>query len=173
MRPGRRLHRLRKLGRPAQKPPPKPEEIPLGIPIDPNDPSLSEESTLIEVEPVAQTRTGKTPGKPGPTGKTPKPSKSATQDDTVEVLALKGKPVDPNEETEGALDGDLEPDPPEKIGFTCACGARLVATRKSYDKRMRCGNCRTLMLISVVFDPALKKFQIEPFRVGGMPDLGP
>ena len=165
MRPGRRLHRHRKLARPGAKPAPASvsEEIPLGIPVDPDDPTLSEESTLIDAEPVASPAAGKT-------AKAAKASKSATQDDTVEVLALKGRPVDPNEETEGALDGDLEPDPPKKIGFTCACGVRLLATRKAYDKRMRCGSCQTLMLISLVYDPAAKKFQIEPFRVE-VPDL--
>jgi hypothetical protein len=163
MRPGRRHHRLRKLARPGPKAAPATEEIPLGIPVDPDDSALPEESTLIDAEPV---------GAPVParTGKAPKPSKSATQDDTVQVLALKGKPVDPNEETEGALDGDLEPDPPDKIGFTCTCGVRLVATRKAYDKRMRCAKCQTLMLISLVWNPAAKKFEIEPFRVD-VPDL--
>lgn len=158
MRPGRRLHRLRKLARPGRGKPQPAEEIPLGIPVEPDDPSLSEESTLLEMEPGA----APTPAR--------KPSKSSTQDDTVEVLALKGKPADPNEETEGALDGALEPEPPDKIGFTCACGVRLVATKKSYDKRMRCANCRTMMLISLVFNPATRGFEIEPFRVD-VPDL--
>ena len=164
MRPGRRHHRLRKLGRLAQKPSTQPEEIPLGIPVDSDDSALSEDSTLVEVGPVTVPTAGRA-------GKNPKPTKSATQDDTAEVQALKGKPVKPNPDSVGALDGDLVPDPPDKIGFTCACGVKLVARRKSYDKRMRCGSCRTLMLISVVYDPAGKKFDIEPFRVGDLPDL--
>ncbi|HXX93990.1 MAG TPA: hypothetical protein VEN81_10170 [Planctomycetota bacterium] len=172
MRPGRRLHRHRKLGRPAPKRKPESQDILLGIPVDPDDPSLSEESTLIEAESVAA------PGAPRPSpaprlaGPAPQPSPPSTQDDTVELLALPGRPTDPNEETEGALDGDLEPEPPDRIRFECPCGARLVATRKSYDKRMRCGSCRTLMLISVVYDPLQKAFEIEPLRVGDMPELG-
>ena len=83
MRPGRRHHRLRKLGRPGSKPAPPSEDIPLGIPVDPDDPTLSEESTLIEAKPVAS------PAAARP-AKEAKASKSATQDDTVEVRALKG-----------------------------------------------------------------------------------
>ena len=164
MRPGRRHHRLRKLARPGRGQPPPPEEIPLGIPVDPDDPSLPEESTLVEAKPVA----APTPAR-GPAA-TRKPSKSGTQDDTVEVLALKGKRADPNGQSEGALDRVLVPDPPERIAFTCACGVRLAATKKSYDKRMRCAKCRTLMLISLVYNPAKRAYGIEPFRVD-VPDL--
>ncbi len=95
------------------------------------------------------------------------------QDETVQALAITAKPVDPNEETEGALDADIkEPDAPDKIGFACACGARLVATKKAYDKRMRCGSCRTLMLVSLVWDPKKGAYEIVPFRVEHLPDLG-
>ncbi len=57
------------------------------------------------------------------------------------------------------------PDPPMRLEFSCPCGKRLVATRECFDRRSRCGSCRTILLLNLVYQRDLGIFQIEPFRV--------
>jgi hypothetical protein len=173
MRLGKKRHSLRKLVRPPRPPartpegPKTPAHVPStselgGVPLE----FSSGDSTLLEGEMVAEPV--EMPAAKPSKAKSP----AASQSDTVETLAIRPTRVDPNEETEGALDGDLkEAEPPDKISFTCACGAKLLATRKTYDKRTRCANCRTLLLISLVWNAGKGDYEIIPFRVGDMPEL--
>lgn len=159
MRPVRRPHRRRRLARPVKSA----EEIPEGIPVDPEGP---DESTLVEQTAVAQpvSPSSKTAviDRPGP--------KEPPQDETVEVLAIReAPPADSKAETAGALDGDLEPPAPETLHFACACGEKLTATRKTYDTRIRCGGCRATMLVSLVYDPETRTHEIVPFQVDSLP----
>lgn len=170
MRPVRRPHRRRRLVRKGAAPSTSSaEEIPEGIPVDPNDP---DESTLIDktavaepvkapVSPSAKTAILEPPGK-----------KEAPQDETVEVLAIREKTTDVKGETAGALDGDLEePDAPDRLSFRCTCGATIEATKKTYDTRQKCESCKTLLLVSLIWNPGKNAYEIEPFRVGDVPDL--
>ena len=169
MRLGKKRKTIRKLAQQARERSHPAEEVLNGIPVEPPpaDPVLAGKSTLVEavavpdpmLEPLDAPSAGSTEASP--------------TDETVEALAVTaGRPVDRNAETEGALDADIkEPDAPDKLGFTCACGARLVATKKAYDKRMRCANCQTLMLVSLVWDPKKKAYEIVPFRVENLPDV--
>lgn len=173
MRLGKKRKEIRKLAKQARERSHKSESTPepeilIGIPVepDPEDQTRAGKSTRVEpqavpdpmLEPVREPRSAST--------------RISPQDETVEVVAIMGKPADTNEETEGPLDADIaEPDAPDKIGFTCACGARLVVTKKAYDKRMRCANCRTLMLVSLVWDPKKQAYEIVPFRVENLPDV--
>lgn len=168
MRLGKKRKTIRRLAQQARERSHPAEEVLNGIPVEPvpPDPVLAGKSTLVEalavpdpmLEPLDGPRLNST--------------EVSAQDETVQALAVGGKSVDPNEETEGPLDADIqEPDAPEKIGFRCACGAPLIATKKAYDKRMRCGSCRTLMLISLVWDPKKGAYEIVPFRVENLPDV--
>lgn len=180
MRLRRRLHH-KKLGRTGRAAPapkngksaaiPVGEEVLTGIPVEPTEDErkLAGKSTLVEAQAVSDPML-----KPPPRSKA-SPVRTEAQDDTEvrEAIRVGGKP-DPNAETEGALDAQLrEPDPPDKIGFTCSCGAKLVATKKAYDKRMRCAGCKTLMLVSLVWDPDQRAHEIVPFRVENLPDVPP
>lgn len=165
MRPIRRPHRRRRLARPGAPSPSPEQEIPEGIPVDPQDPN---ESTLIDQTAVAE------PVPVSPSSKTavierPAP-KEPPQDETVAVAALREpQPSDSKAETAGVLDGELEPPAPEKLDFDCACGEKVTATRKTYDTRMRCEGCKALMLVSLVYDPETRTHEIVPFQVGGLP----
>ena len=166
MRLGKKRKTIRKLAQQArERSHPTGEEVLNGIPVEPApaDPELAGKSTLVEAVAV-------------PDPMLDAPATESTQvsptDETVEALAITAQPLDPNGETAGALDSDIkDPDAPEKVGFTCSCGARLVVTKKSYDKRMRCASCQTLMLVSLVWDPKKKKYEIVPFRVENLPDV--
>ena len=80
---------------------------------------------------------------------------------TSVVEALRG-----NKMPKGVLDDAIEPEPPPQIEFACPCGEKLVATRKTYDRRATCSRCGVHLLVSVVFDVADSTFSIIPLRVG-------
>jgi len=78
----------------------------------------------------------------------------AQQDTTVELPALRP-----------GADPDEEPQPPRRMEFTCACGAKLIATSETYDKHTRCAMCQTVLLVNLVYDPERGSHEIVPFRV--------
>ena len=69
----------------------------------------------------------------------------------------------------GELDHAIEPEPPKQMDFECPCGERLVATRKTYDKRAKCSSCGARLLVSLVFNAAENRFEIIPVRVSEPP----
>jgi hypothetical protein len=169
MRPIRRPHRRRRLSRPGPSPQNANQEIPEGIPIDPEDPDAS---TFLEGTAVAEPVQDPMKGTVSPSAKTAVLGNlPRAQDETAELLAIREQPGDSKAESAGALDGELEPAPPEKLAFACPCGATLEASKKTYDTRITCGTCRALLLISLVWDPEKRRHEIEPFRVGDVPDL--
>ena len=168
MRLGKKRKTIRRLAQQARERSHPAEEVLNGIPVEapPEDRALAGKSTLVDAVAVPD------PMLEPLDGPAPNATEVSAQDDTVEALAVTARIPDRNAETEGALDSAIkEPDAPDKLGFTCACGARLVATKKSYDKRMRCANCQTLMLVSLVWDPKKKAYEIIPFRVEHLPDV--
>jgi hypothetical protein len=58
-----------------------------------------------------------------------------------------------------------EPIPPDRLKFACPCGAELVATAATYDKRSRCGTCQSVLLLNLVYDPETGRHEIVPFEV--------
>jgi len=131
----RRIRTTRRFARPAKPEPLAPLELP------PN----AEASTEFAVEAVkAQS------------------APSSQQDSTVELPAMPKS--DPNDETAEAITVDV-PDPPKRMGFTCPCGADLVATPEMYDQHTRCGMCQTVMLVNLVYDAESRSHEIVAFRV--------
>ena len=57
------------------------------------------------------------------------------------------------------------PEPPNRLAFTCPCGADLIATPEIYDKHSRCGMCQTVILINLVYDAEHRSHEIVAFRV--------
>ena len=87
---------------------------------------------------------------------------SSQQDSTVELAAMpKG---DPNDETAEVVSVAL-PEPPNRLAFTCPCGADLIATADMYDKHTRCALCRTVVLVNLVYDAESRSHEIVAFRV--------
>jgi DNA-directed RNA polymerase subunit RPC12/RpoP len=105
------------------------------------------------------------------------------QESSVEGELLREEPAaDPNAETEvpaGAttvvatvpvLGPSPEPEPPPRIYFACpSCGGRLAASRDLYDRRGRCSRCGSRLLISLVFNPSRRAFEIQLLRLGDAP----
>lgn len=67
----------------------------------------------------------------------------------------------------GVLDDIIEPEPPHAMYFICPCRSKLLARKEMYDKRVRCPDCKTRLLITVVYDPGAKVFDIKPVRLDG------
>ena len=99
----------------------------------------------------------------------PAPSTPAvrSQQTTVELPAIRDEM--PQSDSSDAL--RIQPPPPKKLEFHCACGAKLVATTETYDKHSRCAMCQTVLLLSLVYDGDQRSFEIVPFRVN--PESGP
>jgi hypothetical protein len=133
--PRRRL-RGRRLARPT------PAAFPQPPAQDPNNGST--EFKLVEV------------GAPAPS-----PALHPQQESTVELAAINPL-ADPKGETLGSL-AELPP-PPPRLEFSCPCGARLVATKETYDKHSRCAMCNTVLLLNLVYDPDREAHEIVPFR---------
>jgi hypothetical protein len=145
---------IRQLAREArersQQPAPSPVDpaAPLtGIPVEEGE--LAEASTLIDAS----------------------PSRPITQAETAALPAIP-RPIDPNEETEGGEEEPLASDlsPPPHLRFSCPCGAPLVANREIYDKRMPCPDCKETLLVTVLFNPAKREWQIQALRVSPIPE---
>jgi hypothetical protein len=132
---------MRRLGRPAR---------PAAAP-----PSLHESPTEINAPAVLEDL---------PHPSTPQ---QRSQESTVELPAVREEI--PQGDGPDAL--VIEPAPPKKLEFHCACGAKLVATTETYDKHSRCAMCQTVMLLSLVYDGDQRSFEIVPFRVN--PESGP
>lgn len=133
----RRRIRTRRFARPVKASEPLP-------PIDVDAPSSA--STEFAVEAV----------------KAQSAPRSSQQESTVELKAL--PPADANDETAEAVTVEA-PLPPERMKFTCPCGAELVATSDMYDKHTRCGMCQTVLLTNLVYDAETRNHEIIPFRV--------
>jgi predicted RNA-binding Zn-ribbon protein involved in translation (DUF1610 family) len=102
---------------------------------------------------------------------------------SVEGELLREEPsADPNAETEvptgtttvvatvPALGLSPEPEPPPRITFACpSCGGRLAASRENYDRRGRCSRCGSRLLISLVYNPSRRAFEIQLLRLGDAP----
>ena len=101
---------------------------------------------------------------PAPAPSDPAPSYEAArraQESTVEVPALSEEiPAPPAGNSPGHR---TPPPPPPRIEFTCSCGANLVATPETYDKRSRCSECRTALLLNLVYDGDCRTYEIVPF----------
>ena len=67
--------------------------------------------------------------------------------------------VRPVEEANG------ESDAPARMEFACPCGAKLIATRATYDKHSRCSSCQTVLLLNLVYDADQGTHEIVPFRI--------
>lgn len=123
------------------------------------------------------------PGRPAPPPVTPPIHEQPTEiglPSVLEDLPPPGTPRPRSQETTvtlPAIQDELpppesnEPAPPKKLEFSCACGAKLVATTETYDKHSRCALCQTVMLLSLVYDADQRSFEVVPFRVN--PESGP
>ncbi len=70
----------------------------------------------------------------------------------------------------GAFDDALDPKPPPQLYFPCpSCSRKIVARKDFYDKRARCPDCNTRMIIHVIYDPARKVHEIHPVRTDDRP----
>jgi len=94
----------------------------------------------------------------------PPPSmpQSRLQESTVELVCVAAEILGQNEGSDALR---VEPQPPPKMEFACACGARLIATSETYDKHSRCALCQAVMLLSLVYDGDRRSFEIVPFRI--------
>lgn len=142
--PRRRLRTTRRLARPGRPGPPPPGGAP-----------LHEAPTEIGVPSVLEDLPN--PGMPRP----------RSQETTVTLAAIQ-EDVPPREI---AAASKVEPKPPQKLEFSCTCGAQLVATTETYDKHSRCAMCQTVLLLNLVYDGDQRSFEIVPFRVN--PESGP
>jgi len=105
------------------------------------------------------------PPAPPTSAAAPRPSgaDARSQESTVALAAVPDEiPASP---PPGPPARGSAPRPPQKIAFDCLCGASLVATADMYDKHSRCAVCRTLLLLSLVYDGDCRSFEIVPFRV--------
>lgn len=83
---------------------------------------------------------------------TPSTPESRSQESTVEMTAVK-EPL------------PVQPLPPQKMSFSCDCGAEQVVSAASYDQHYRCTVCRCVMLLSLVYDGDQHSYELVPFRV--------
>lgn len=132
----RRRLRGRRLARPTAAPAPLP-------PAESPEPESSELS-LVEIN-----------------APKPSPALHPQQESTVELRSMPSD-ADPRADTAGSL--TEMPLPPERLEFSCPCGARLVATTETYDKKSRCALCSAVLLLNLVYDPERDKHEIVPFR---------
>jgi DNA-directed RNA polymerase subunit RPC12/RpoP len=100
---------------------------------------------------------------------------------SVEGELLREEPsADPNGETEVPTGTTTvvarvpvlgpEAEPPPRIYFACpSCGGRLAALRENYDRRGRCSRCGSRLLISLVYNPSRRAFEIQLLRLGDAP----
>jgi len=93
----------------------------------------------------------------------PSTPQQRSQESTVEMVSVREELALPPVGSADAL--RVEPAPPPRMEFSCACGARLIATAAIYDKHSRCAMCQTVMLLSLVYDGDRRSFEIVPFRV--------
>lgn len=143
--PHRRVRTTRRLGRPGRP----------SAALHAGSPPLHEAPTEVGVPSVLEDL---------PHPSTPQ---RRSQESTVELVALKAEIAVQSESSEAIR---VEPDPPSKMEFICACGARLIATTETYDKHSRCALCQTVMLLSLVYDGDRRSFEIVPFRIS--PEMG-
>ncbi|MBV8882137.1 MAG: hypothetical protein JO332_19425, partial [Planctomycetaceae bacterium] len=135
--PRRRLRPTRRLGRPG-----RPAGPPPSAPSSPLHDSLTEldiPSVLEELPP-------------------PSTPQSRSQESTVEMMAVQEEIAAPPRPV------STPPRPPKELPFQCDCGAQLLARSESYDRNSRCTSCQAVMLLSLVYDPDQRSYEIVPFR---------
>jgi hypothetical protein len=130
------LRRFARPGRPSQ-PPSGPLDI---VPVEDKPSGESTEFAIVSI-----------PGAASPS--TPK-----SHDSTAELPSVVPTVEEDDKGTE-------IPVPPDRLEYKCPCGADLVATLETYDKRSRCGTCQTVLLQNLVYDPETGKHEIVPFEV--------
>ena len=135
--PGRRLARP---GRPAPQFSPDPPAL-----------ELTEEESAPKSEPSGDSTEFAALSVPGNATASPPVNADAA---TAELPS-----VHPVEEPDG------EGVAPARMEFICPCGAKLIATRATYDKHSRCAMCQTELLLNLVYDPEQGSHEIVPFRV--------
>jgi hypothetical protein len=91
-------------------------------------------------------------------GTPPSSTTAKSHDTTVELPS-----VEPEIVEDGALAGEAIP--PDRLEYVCTCGAKLIATAATYDKKSRCGTCQQVLLLNLVYDPETGKHEIVPFEV--------
>lgn len=143
--PRRRIRTTRRLGRPGRP------ALPSGPAPRPDSPTDLTLPSVLEDLPHPST------------------PQMRSQESTVEMTAVKEEIALAPSESSDAL--RIEPPPPQKLEFQCACGVKLIATTETYDKHSRCAMCQTVMLLSLVYDGDRRSFEIVPFRVN--PEKGP
>jgi DNA-directed RNA polymerase subunit RPC12/RpoP len=73
-------------------------------------------------------------------------------------------------EKRGVLDDALGPPPPPQVVFPCPqCGRKILAKQSAYDKRVRCPDCSTRMILTLIYDPASRTHTVLPVRVTDAP----
>jgi hypothetical protein len=96
------------------------------------------------------------------------PTPKRSQDSTAQLPAIVSgqTPLPRTGENAAAI-----PDPPDRLEFSCPCGRRLAAARRLFDRRSKCGFCKTVLLLNLIYRSDLGLFEIEPFRVDGALDV--
>ena len=89
---------------------------------------------------------------------------------TVEAIDSVPRKREPKEETRGALDEQVPPEPPPEIRFHCPCGGPLVARKQNYDRRGRCPGCGSRLILTLVWDAVARAYEITPLRMDEPPD---
>jgi len=70
----------------------------------------------------------------------------------------------------GLLDAAFGPPPPPQMVFPCPqCARKMVAKKDAYDKRVRCPDCGTRMVLTVIYDPDRQVHTVQPVRVTDAP----
>jgi DNA-directed RNA polymerase subunit RPC12/RpoP len=88
---------------------------------------------------------------------------------TAETIDAVPRKREPKEDTRGALDEQVPPEPPPEIRFSCPCGGSLVARKENYDKRGRCPACGSRLILTLVWDAADHAYVVTPLRMDEPP----
>ena len=89
--------------------------------------------------------------------------------DSKEALPASVNAAAPQRKAKGILDDDISPEPPPAMYFVCPCGSKLLARKEMYDQRVRCPDCKARLLVTLVYDPGAKMFDLRPVRLGDAP----
>ncbi|HEX7896389.1 MAG TPA: hypothetical protein VF950_01320 [Planctomycetota bacterium] len=70
----------------------------------------------------------------------------------------------------GGMDDALGPPPPPALACVCpSCSSPMKVSQALYDKRAKCPRCPARILLTVVYDPTVKKHSIQPLRITDAP----
>jgi DNA-directed RNA polymerase subunit RPC12/RpoP len=90
--------------------------------------------------------------------------------DTMIMEVPSSSPPSPKPDPAGLLDEALGPAPPAQLTFACPqCSRKILARREAYDRRVRCPDCKTRMVLTVLYDPARKAHFVQPVRISDAP----